>query len=304
MRFLFFSLPFIGGIASAVEEFKGPVDLGYNTHVYGKPMIEAIPTWGSGGILGLGDIAGIGGLGQLFTFLQNGYFALIFLAIIIAVPSVFALHYLIIGPKRFSHEGKKIRIFSGFNIFIHWAAGAPFVLLCITGLLMVFGDKLGGGAFIRFARDVHGLSTILFAIFGPVMFLMWVRHATFKMYDIDWMLILGGYLSKEKHPIPAHKFNAGQKMWFWVCTVGGFFMVYSGYVMFFQNAGINTLRLMVILHNVVGFAIVALLMTHIYMAAFAIEGALHAILDGHAGEEELAILHSFYYKDLVAEGKA
>ena len=81
-------------------------------------------------------------------------------------------------------------------------------------------------------------------------------------------------------------------------------MVYSGYVMFFQNAGINTLRLMVILHNVVGFAIVALLMTHIYMAAFAIEGALHAILDGHAGEEELAILHSFYYKDLVAEGKA
>lgn len=304
MRLLSIFLPLIGGIASAVEEFKGPVDLGYNTHVYGEPMIEAIPTWGSGGILGLGDIAGIGGLGQLFTFLQNGYFALIFLAIIIAVPSVFALHYLIIGPKRFSHEGKKIRIFSGFNIFIHWAAGVPFVLLCITGLLMVFGDKLGGGAFIRFARDVHGLSTILFAIFGPAMFLMWVRHATFKMYDIDWMLILGGYLSKEKRPIPAHKFNAGQKMWFWVCTVGGFFMVYSGYVMFFQNAGINTLRLMVILHNVVGFAIVALLMTHIYMAAFAIEGALHAILDGHAGEEELAILHSFYYKDLVAEGKA
>lgn len=304
MRLLSIFLPLIGGIASAVEEFKGPVDLNYNTHVYGEPMIEAIPTWGSGGIFGLGDIAGIGGLGQLFTFLQNGYFALIFLAIIIAVPSVFALHYLIIGPKRFSHEGKKIRIFSGFNIFIHWAAGVPFVLLCITGLLMVFGDKLGGGAFIRFARDVHGLSTILFAIFGPVMFLMWVRHATFKMYDIDWMLILGGYLSKEKRPIPAHKFNAGQKMWFWVCTVGGFFMVYSGYVMFFQNAGINTLRLMVILHNVVGFAIVALLMTHIYMAAFAIEGALHAILDGHAGEEELAILHSFYYKDLVAEGKA
>lgn len=304
MRFPLLSLPLAGGIVSAVEEFKGPVDLSYNTHVYGEPMIHAIPTWGSGGILGMGEIGGIGGLGQLFTFLQNGYFALIFFAIIIAVPLVFATHYLIIGPKRFSHDGKKIRIFSNFNIFIHWAAGVPFVLLCITGLLMVFGDKLGGGTFIRLARDIHGISTILFAIFGPVMFVMWVKHAIFKMYDIDWMLILGGYLSKEKRPIPAHKFNAGQKMWFWVCTVGGFFMVYSGGVMFFQNTSIEMLRLMAILHNVVGFAVVALLMTHIYMAAFAIEGALHAILDGHAGEEELAILHSFYYKDLVAEGKA
>lgn len=290
--------------AQASENLKEPLDFSYNTQVYGKPMIEAIPTWGSGGILGLGEIGGIGGLGELFTFLQSGYFALIFLAIIIAIPLVFLGHYMVIGPKRFSHEGKKIKVFNTFNIMVHWIAGIPFVLLCITGLLMVFGDALGGGAFIRFARDVHGLATIIFAIFGPLMFIMWVKHALFKMYDIDWMLILGGYLSKVKRPIPAGKFNAGQKMWFWVCTMGGFFMVYSGYVMFFQEGNIETLRLMAILHNVVGFAVVALLMTHIYMAAFAIEGALHSILDGHMGEEEVAILHSFYYKELQAEGKA
>lgn len=296
----------LGGAWSAwaVEEFKGPIDLSYNTQIYGKPMIEAIPTWGSGGILGMGEIGGIGGLGQLFTFLQNGYFAMIFLAIIIAVPLVFLLHYLVVGPKRFSHDDKRIKVFNRFNIFIHWAAGVPFVLLCITGLLMVFGDKLGGGAFIRFARDVHGVATLFFALFGPFMFIMWVKHALFKLYDIQWMLILGGYLSKVKRPVPAGKFNAGQKMWFWVCTVGGFFMVYSGYVMFFQDGNIETLRLMAILHNVLGFAIVALLMTHIYMAAFAIEGALHSMLDGHMGEEEIAILHSYYYKELQAEGKA
>jgi len=205
--------------AQASENLKEPLDFSYNTQIYGRPMIEAIPTWGSGGILGLGEIGGIGGSGELFTFLQSGYFALIFLAIIIAIPLVFLGHYMVIGPKRFSHEGKKIKVFNTFNIMVHWIAGIPFVLLCITGLLMVFGDALGGGAFIRFARDVHGLATIIFAIFGPLMFIMWVKHALFKMYDIDWMLILGGYLSKVKRPIPAGKFNAGQKMWFWVCTM-------------------------------------------------------------------------------------
>ena len=34
------------------------------------------------------------------------------------------------------------------------------------------------------------------------------------------------------------------------------------------------------------------------MAVFAIEGALNSIIDGNMGEEELAILHSYYYQEL------
>ncbi|MDE7235302.1 MAG: formate dehydrogenase subunit gamma, partial [Helicobacter japonicus] len=79
--------------------------------------------------------------------------------------------------------------------------------------------------------------------------------------------------------------------------------VITGGIMFFQAAGIDTLRLMALVHNFVGFLVIALLITHIYMAVFAIEGAIESILNGKMGEEELSMLHSLYYKDLKAQGK-
>ena|GEM_PF-7050420 len=51
------------------------------------------------------------------------------------------------------------------------------------------------------------------------MFLLWVKEMLPRPYDIKWFFIMGGYLSKEKLPIPAGKFNGGQKMWFWLVTV-------------------------------------------------------------------------------------
>ncbi len=263
-----------------------------NPHLYGGPEVGAVKTWGVGS-------PNAQGLGDIFTLLQGHYFATIFAVLILVVILAFLGHFMVIGQRKFNHD-KKIRVFSKYNIVVHWCAAIPFVLLCLTGLGMVFGDKLGGGVLVRFMRDVHGIATIVFIVFGVLMFLMWVKNALPKVYDIQWFMMMGGYLSKENRPIPAGKFNAGQKMWFWVCTIGGFVMAFSGAFMFFQFTDIDTLRLMALVHNVLGFLIIALLITHIYMAVFAIEGALHSILDGCMGEEEIAILHSYYYKELNA----
>jgi len=92
-------------------------------------------------------------------------------------------------------------------------------------------------------------------------------------------------------------------------------MVVTGAAMFFMDfniemvksmtglSQIDLLRVMAILHNVVGFAVVALFITHVYMSMFAIKGAVHSILDGHMEEEEVKILHSSWYKKLKEEGK-
>lgn len=266
-----------------------------NPKIYGGPEVEAIKSWGLDSPHSLG-------IGELFTILQGKYFALIFLLLIIFVPLAFYGHYKIIGQRHYAHNSF-LMVFSKYNIVVHWCAAVPFVLICLTGLMMVFGDKLGGGALIRFARDVHGFATIFFAIFGALMFFMWAKDCLFRSYDIKWMMMLGGYLDKVNREIPAHKFNAGQKMWFWIATLGGGVMVLTGGIMFFQCAEINTLRLMALTHNVVGFLVIALLITHIYMAVFAIEGALEAILNGKMGEEEVSMLHSLYYKDLQKLGK-
>lgn len=266
-----------------------------NPKLYGGPEVAAIKTWGINSPHSLG-------LGEIFTLLQGHYFALIFLLIVIFVPMAFYGHYKIIGKRHYSHNNFLL-VFSKYNIIVHWCAAVPFVMLCLSGLMMVFGDKLGGGALVRFARDLHGIATLFFAVFGTLMFLMWVKDCLFKSYDVKWIVMLGGYLDKVNREIPAHKFNAGQKMWFWVATLGGAVMVCSGAIMFFQCVGIDALRAMAIVHNFVGFLIIALLITHIYMAVFAIEGAIESILNGKMGEEEVSMLHSLYYQDLKSQGK-
>lgn len=307
------------------DGFKGAIDLSYNKDIYGKNQIEAIKNWGvdthsagvslgntlnfEGGSINpltsgqkISGIRGMTGLGELFTILQNKYFKLIFFAIIILVPLAFFGHFMMIGQRKFNQH-QKLQVFSKFNIIVHWGAAIPFVLICITGLIMVFGANLGGGAFIRLARDIHGIATPIFVVFGILMFAMWFKHCLFKKYDIDWFKMMGGYLSKENKLIPAGKFNAGQKMWFWIATIGGGIMAFTGGVMFFQYTDINTLRLVAIIHNVIGFMVIAMLITHIYMSLFAIEGAIEAIINGKMGEEELSILHSIYYKELVDSGR-
>lgn len=275
------------------------------------------PIWGEGritNIFGYGQAESTN-LGPLFTLLQNEYFAPIFLGILIGVPGVFFLHYLIVGPKVFPHDGKKIKVFSIFNRIIHQMAAISFIVIIPTGFIMVFGSFFGGGDFVRISKDLHGIFTILFTIAVIPMFFMWVKHALFTFIDLKWMMILGGYLSKEKKPVPAGKFNAGQKMWFWVATLGSMVMVITGAMMYLLDfdmsmltsmtglSQIDLLRLAAIVHNVMGFAVAALFFTHVYMSMFAIKGAIHSIINGHMEEEEVKILHPYYYEKLQKEGK-
>jgi len=254
-------------------------------------------------------------LGPLFTMLQGKYFTPAFLAVLVLVPAVFYAHYAIVGPKVFPHDGKKIQAFSFYNRFIHQVAAISFIVIVPTGFVMIFGSFFGGGAFVTLCKNLHGIFTIPFAIVVVPMTLMWVKYAFFNMDDVKWLMILGGYLSKKKVPIMAGKFNAGQKMWFWVATLGSIAMVITGAMMFFMDfnipminkmtglSQIDLLRVVAILHNVIGLMVAALFITHIYMSMFAIKGAVHSIINGHMEEEEVRILHNTWYNQLKKEGK-
>jgi formate dehydrogenase subunit gamma len=253
-------------------------------------------------------------LGYYFTLLQSTYFKPLFLGIIVGIPAVFFIHYLIIGPMIFSHDRKKIYVFTVFNRIIHSIAGVAFTLLIPTGLVMMFGATFGGGEFVRICKEIHAISTLLFVISILPMFFMWVRWMFVHWDDFKWMMILGGYLNKDKKPVPAGKFNAGQKMWFWLATLGGLVMILSGAAIFFQDfkleiltqyaiSQIDFLRANAIIHNVLGMGVLALFLTHVYMSVFAIKGAIHSIITGYKEEEEVEILHSTFYKKLKEEDK-
>lgn len=248
-------------------------------------------------------------LGPLFTLLASVYFQNIFLAIVVGVPAIFLIHYLLFGPKIFSHDGEKIYVFNVFQRLIHFLAVIAFLVLVPTGLMIVFGKYLGGGPLVMTARHLHGIATLVFLVAVIPMFLFWALEMLPTFDDIKWMFILGGYLSKEVKEIPAGKFNAGQKMWFWVATLGGAVMIATGAFMYLQDfnyglaAGfglsqIDFLRLSAITHNALAILITAFFFTHAYMSLFAIKGAIHSMITGYKEEDEVRYLHSSYYKKL------
>ena len=235
------------------------------------------------------------GFGELFTTLQGQWFWKIFIVIITAIPGVFLLHYLIIGAMHFDHEGEQILFFPLFTRIVHFFAAVSFSLLAITGLSIVLGAYLGGGALIRTARYVHIGAALVFVLPALVMLIMWFKDMLPQLHDIAWIFMLGGYLSKKKKPIPAGKFNAGQKMYFWLATVGGVVMAYTGYIIWgMGTTALDTVRLYAIIHNVLGMAILAFYLTHVYMSVFAVAGSLNSMKTGYKPKEEVDILHSRY----------
>ncbi|AZV47004.1 formate dehydrogenase subunit gamma [Nautilia sp. PV-1] len=294
-------LPFIGSLLLAGEvPLAEPNMAPAKDGLISPQMIEAIPKWNH--------------YGELFVYLQTHWIKMLFLIILIAVPTVFLLHYLIIGPKKFSHEGRKFLVFPSWQRIIHWIAALGFIFLIPTGILIIYAKFFGGGSFVRFARYLHDIGAALFAVAVIPMFLMWLKDMLPKIWDIKWFMILGGYLSKEKKEVPASKFNAGQKMWYWIATIGGIVMITTGLMMYVQDFDItllksfnlyqiDLLRLAVITHLFLAMLIIAFFMTHLYMSVFAIKGSLDSMIDGCKSEDELKYLHSVFYKKIIKEGK-
>ncbi|MDR1555322.1 MAG: formate dehydrogenase subunit gamma [Campylobacteraceae bacterium] len=276
-------------------------EIGQNNPLYGIPLITSIPEYDR--------------FGSLFVILQSKLFWAGFLFVVIALPLGFALHYKLIGAKVFSHSDKKIYVFNLFARTFHWIAALSFIILVPTGLIMVFGDFFGGGTFVRACKNLHGIATIIFAISVLPITFSWIKDMLLSKDDIKWFAMMGGYLSKAKREVPSGKFNGGQKMWFWIAIPGGLLMIATGACMFFLNSDltlvsnifgikqIELLRISAIVHNVLGILIVAMFFVHVYMSVFAIKGSLHSMIGGYKEEEEVALMHSSWYKKLKAKGK-
>ncbi len=302
MRALFLLFGLFGTLFATNEDFVNKLNLDS-------------PVWASGRFTNIDSYSD--GFAKLFVYLQgNDYFAMGAAIGIFGVILAFAFHYIIVGPKKFSHDHGKVYAFSAFERIIHLIAAISWTILVPTGVIMMFGATFGGGFFVRLCKNLHGLATISFAISLFPMLSFWFVRMLPRVYDIRWMFMVGGYLSKNKKPIPAGKFNAGQKAWFWVCTIGGLIMVISGAMMFFLDhytpafireffgiSQIELLRAAALIHNILGIVCAIFLLVHIYMAVFAIKGAIHSIITGYKEEEEVYILHHYWYQELVRKGK-
>jgi formate dehydrogenase subunit gamma len=232
--------------------------------------------------------------------------------ILLLIPlGILVLFYLAKGPIK-THDpltGRLIERFSSVERVAHWTMGLSFVVLALTGIVILFGKHIilpivGHAAFAGLtvlAKNLHNFVGPLF-IFALVIFItLYIRENIWKSYDGQWLGKFGGMLSGEH--VPSGKFNAGEKGLFWILVVGlCTVMSVTGLILNFPNwnQGREAMQLANLIHG--GAAILAMAMAcfHIYLGTVGMQGALNAMKTGYVDETWAREHHEYWYNDVKA----
>lgn len=209
---------------------------------------------------------------------------------ILGILATLIIFYLWRGMVRIEsgRSGRTIVRFNAFERFVHWMTSTCFIILAISGLNITFGRPLllplmGPEAFTawsQWAKYAHNYLSFPFTIGVILIFLMWIGGNIPNRVDVEW-LKRGGGIVGHGHP-PAYRFNAGQKMIYWIVVLGGSAVAISGYVLMFPFYGteIHNMQLAEITHSVITMLFIAAMIGHIYIGTIGMEGAFEAMGEG------------------------
>lgn len=211
-------------------------------------------------------------------------------------------------------SGRLIERFNGIERFGHWLLAVSFVVLALTGLNFVVGRwtllPLVGeemfGTLSAWFKIAHNYMAWPFMAGLVWVFVTWVARNIPRKVDIDWLKMGGGLLSKGVHP-PAGKFNAGQKLLFWMVILGGVGLSYTGVMMLFPAfAGTPAdWQFYQVIHALLAAFMSVVIFAHIYIGSVGMEGAFAAMGSGKVDENWAKEHHSLWVEEKLArEGKA
>jgi formate dehydrogenase subunit gamma len=209
---------------------------------------------------------------------------------ILGMLAILVIFYLSRGMVRLEagRSGRTVVRFNQFERTVHWMTAVCFIILAISGLNITFGKTLllpllGAQAFTTWselAKYAHNFLSFPFTIGVIVIFLIWIGGNIPNSVDVDWIK-RGGGLVGDDHP-PAYRFNAGQKLMYWIVVLGGAAVAISGYILMFPfyGTGIAGMQLAQIVHGIVAVLFIAAMLAHIYIGTIGMEGAFEAMGTG------------------------
>lgn len=210
--------------------------------------------------------------------------------VIIGTLAMLIVFYLWRGMVKIEsgRSGRTIVRFNGFERFVHWMTATCFIILALSGLNITFGKPLllpliGPESFTAWSQLVkyaHNYLSFPFTIGVFLIFLMWIAGNIPNRVDVEWLKRGGGIVGHD-HP-PAYRFNAGQKMIYWIVVLGGTAVAASGYVLMFPFYGtdIASMQAAQIAHAIVAVLFIAVMIGHIYIGTVGMEGAFEAMGTG------------------------
>lgn len=274
--------------------------------------------------------------GEGWRAARNGplseYGGWLMLAVVVILAAFFALR----GRIRIEEgpSGRRITRFNGLERFTHWLTAVPFVILAITGLNILYGRYvllpiLGPEIFSTLTlagKYLHNYLSFAFMAGVLLMLVLWIRHNIPERADLVWLMRGGGLFTKHSHP-PARKFNAGQKILFWLVVLGGISISLSGISLLFPfefsmfggtfkvlNAiGLNLpadltvqeeMQLSQLWHAAVGIILIAVIIAHIYIGTIGMEGAFDAMGSGQVDRNWAREHHSLWVQEIEGASAA
>jgi formate dehydrogenase subunit gamma len=227
-------------------------------------------------------------------------------AAILLVLVVIAIFRLLRGRIMLAdgRSGNRILRFTTNQRLAHWSTAILFSLLGITGLVLLLGRKLlipvfgaeGFGSIAVGAKFLHDYLGPLFMLALTWLFILFVRdNIPAPKLDLQWLLKGGGLFGRHAH---ADRYNAGEKLWFWLATTVGLVVVISGMVLDFPNFG-QTRATMEFYHFVHGVAAVIMIVVsfgHIYMGTAALEATFEVMQTGYCDSNWAKEHHDLWYE--------
>ncbi|HWA49331.1 MAG TPA: formate dehydrogenase subunit gamma [Dongiaceae bacterium] len=188
----------------------------------------------------------------------------------------------------------------------HWITAASLVLLALSGLSL-FHPKLyfltalfGGGENTRAIHPWIGV-VLFFGFLG--LFLRFWKANLWKREDGTWMARLRDVLASNEEKLPeVGKYNAGQKMVFWLMSVLIIILIASGLVLwdqyFAQYTSVEQKRAAVLIHALAAIVIICVWIVHVY-AAIWVRGTIRAMTKGSVTGGWAWRHHRKWLKELV-----
>jgi len=258
---------------------------------------------------------------------------------ILGMIGLLALFFAIGGRMKVSSglAGITITRFTLLERAGHWLTAGSFIVLAVTGLNILYGKSLlipliGKGAFATITEAGKYLHNyVAFAFIAGLVFIFfnWVLQNIPNRHDLVWLAKGGGILVRGVHP-PARKFNAGQKIVFWLTILGGASVSLSGWALLFPftsnfmtgtfdiaNAVGLDLASMIgispppytplmeqqmnqVWHGLMALFLTAVILAHIYIGTVGMEGGFDAMGTGEVDLNWAREHHNLWVEELEA----
>ncbi len=248
--------------------------------------------------------------GHWWRTIRNGPVTFYGGILLLLAPALLLVFYMVKGPVKLHDKptGRLIERFNSAERMAHWTMAVSFVLMAITGMAILFGKYvllpvIGADLFSWFTtigKNIHNFVGPLFIFSIVVSFFIYVKDNFFTAGDFKWLSKFGGMFGE--HEIPSGRFNAGEKVWFWMGVVlMGVLIGASGVIMLFPNW--NTARELMaeanLVHATAAVLFACMAFAHIYLGVIT-EGAYAGMRDGYVDETWAKEHHELWYEEVKA----